>query len=426
MKENLRQIHSVRKFYLLEYFYILLASLDKFQRKDLVFNEFKNLKQEHRLGESKYKKITIEEEPSSKILRRYMYTFEQVIDESKDYELITEDRTDIFVLTKKGNQLLNIYKKKGIIEFCQELFKNMERIYHAFRYIINFLYRSNSFKSGFLIFPVYSPRQLGFERSNIKTTDHIIQYSEVLMKKLRKDIKNHLGRSKNFDLSIENKKLLDKLLESGLITQDRSREFDPKKYNVITKRFRDFWITYFLRNVYQYEYSMSSFDIWTYRGKQIGIIHATEFFPGFHGRVVYPTSVVLNSIKNNDFDQLFEYEDGDGLFIHYPEWREEYKNMFVDNLVDAYFDLRRPFLGNFINLSSLRELVCYHMKISEHVFGKFLDEIYKLNLSGQLSIRISLEVDKLPEETKATYIKREPVMVDGKYRNIIAIDIAKK
>jgi hypothetical protein len=71
--------------------------------------------------------------------------------------------------------------------------------------------------------------------------------------------------------------------------------------------------------------------------------------------------------------------------------------------------------------------VCYRLRISEAVFGTFLDHTYKLNLAGKLGgrISISLEVDKLPEETKAQYLVKEPVMIDGKYRNIIAIDVAK-
>ena len=60
-----------------------------------------------------------------------------------------------------------------------------------------------------------------------------------------------------------------------------------------------------------------------------------------------------------------------------------------------------------------------------HTFEESLNEIYRLNLSGRLKIQISLEVDKLPEETSAMYMKQEPVMVDGNYRNIIAIDVTK-
>jgi hypothetical protein len=65
------------------------------------------------------------------------------------------------------------------------------------------------------------------------------------------------------------------------------------------------------------------------------------------------------------------------------------------------------------------------MKISEYVFQELLDSVYRANLSGNLKIKISLEVDRLPEETKAMYLKQEPVMVDGRFRNIIAIDVAR-
>jgi hypothetical protein len=66
------------------------------------------------------------------------------------------------------------------------------------------------------------------------------------------------------------------------------------------------------------------------------------------------------------------------------------------------------------------------MKIPEYLFDQFLEEAYKLNLRGQLGIGISLEVDRLPEETQALYLAREPVMVEGKYRNIIAIEVGKR
>jgi hypothetical protein len=60
------------------------------------------------------------------------------------------------------------------------------------------------------------------------------------------------------------------------------------------------------------------------------------------------------------------------------------------------------------------------MRISEYLFDKFLSYAYH----QRLKIKISLEVDKLPDETQVMYVQREPVMVDGKYRNIIAIDLA--
>lgn len=416
-------LQSVRKFYFLEYFYVLLKSVEKYSDKEHVFDSFKSLKQAKRLGESKYKKLTSEEHLSRAQLNRYRFTFEQVIDEAKEYGLINEEGS-LLRLTDEGKKLLSKYQEEGSASFNRALFSLMEKNYKAFRYLIDFLYRANQYRQGFLIFPNYSPRQLHFERSNVRTSRDILQYSESLTVKLQQDIKEFIGIDR--DLRNENKRLLSRLRTSDLLPQAGSAEFAQEKYNVITKRFRDFWINYFLKEIYGYGYSLPSFDIWTYRAKQIGIIHATESYPGFNGRIVYPTSILRKFTNSKDFHRLYEYDDGWGLYIHEPnEDDSDNREEFVDKLVKGYFKLRRFSRSYFVNLSALRELVCLDMKISEHVFETFLNSIYKLNLAGQLKVQISLEVDKLPEETQAMYLKQEPVMVDGKYRNIIAIDVTK-
>lgn len=417
-----KQLQSVKRFYFLEYFYVLLKSVERYSDKGAAFDYFKELKQEHRLGESKYKRLVAEHEILSiNKLNRYRYTFELVIEEAKEYELLTEDGNGHLRLTSAGTTLLLQFETNSD-EYNQSLFTLMESRYRAFKYIVEFLYEANKYKTGLLIFPIYSPRQLGFEKSKVKTASDIIEYSESLLNKLQQDIQKYLGETRN--LNAENQKILSRLTESGLLPALPDVEFAPEKYNVITKRFRDFWITYFLKEIYKFEYSMNSFEIWTYRGKQIGIIQATEFYPNFNGRVVYPTSVVVPSTSSSDFKNLYQYEDGNALYRHEPSG-EHNQNKFVDFLVKAYFDLRQTNMAYFINLNSLRELVCYNMKISETLFERFLDQAYKLNLSGDLKIRISLEVDKLPEETKAMYLKQEPVLIDGKMRNIIAIDVTK-
>jgi hypothetical protein len=169
---------------------------------------------------------------------------------------------------------------------------------------------------------------------------------------------------------------------------------------------------------------MHSFDIWTYRGKQMGIIHATEFHPYFSGKIVYPLSVITDSVESKDFVQLYRYPDGNSLFVHKPRWKDN-QEKFVQTIVEVYYDLRRTYRSYFINLAALREIVCLNMKISDKTFEDFMSRTYRLNLAGKLQIRMSLEVDRLPEETSAIYLKREPIMVDRKYRNIIAIDAAK-
>lgn len=423
MKTTHKPLHSVKRFYFLEYFYVLLRSVERYAEKEQVFNAFKILKRQYRLGESKYKTPAVDGENLSKLqLDRYRYTFGEVIDESKEYDLIKEDDKQKLVLTDEGRKLLTEYQEQGIVYFNQSLFRLMESRYNAFYYLIEFLYNVNKYKPGLLIFPNYSPRQLHFDRTNIRTTGHFLKYADILVDRLQHDIQEYLGEKR--DLRKRNKRLLSQLIDSGLLSSNSAVEFPPEKYNVITKRIRDFWINYFLTDLYKYQYSLSSFDIWTYRGKQIGIIQASEFYPNFNGRIVYPTSVIMKSTTSHDFTNLYDYQDGFALYIHKPIGQTN-QEKFVDYLVKAYFDLRRPSRSYFINLSALREIVCYNMKISEQLFEQFLDTIYKLNLAGQLKIRISLEVDKLPEETKAMYLKQEPVMVDGRYRNIIAIDVAK-
>jgi len=421
VKSTGKPLSSVRKFYLLEYFYVLLKSVEKHSELELIFELFKALKEEHRLGESKYKKLTVDNENLSQVqLVRYKYTFEKVIAESLEYELITQEEKKIH-LTEKGRKLLVQYDE-GFEYFALSLFKLMEEKYEAFRSIIELLYSASKAKGGLFIFPIYSPLQLHFDRSKIRTSADIEKYSLALVKKLEQDIQQYLGEKK--DLSYKNKELLENLIDDELIPSKKNAEFSPIKYNAITTRFRNFWLKYFLQEIYHYEYYLSSFEIWTYRAKQIGIIHATEFYPYFNGKIIFPTSVIIKSTASSDFEKIYDYPDGYGLYVHKPNI-EGNQEKFIDHLVKAYYDLRRTNRSYFISLSALREMVCYNMKISEYIFQQFLDSVYRANLSGELKIKISLEVDRLPEETKAIYLKQEPVMVDGKFRNIIAIDVTK-
>src|SRR3972149_386735 len=107
MSVEIKQLQTVKKFYFLEYFYVLLQSVEKYSSLDQVFNSFKRLKQEHRLGESKYKRLTADSEDLSPArLNRYRYTFEQVIEEAKEYDLISEDSDHQLHLAENGRRLL--------------------------------------------------------------------------------------------------------------------------------------------------------------------------------------------------------------------------------------------------------------------------------------------------------------------------------
>jgi len=422
MNNNFFPLQSVKKFYFLEYFYVLLKSIEKHTNKKDAFESFKKLKHEYKLGESKYKKLSVEPNNLTRVqLNRYKYTFNQVIEESKEYGLLSVHE-ETLKINDEGKNLIFQFENK-MQDFYETLFTLMENKYNAFYKILNFLYNANIFRRGLIVLPSYSPRQLQFEKNDICFIGDYLQYLKKLQKQLENDILKYIG--KNIDLTDAQNILLNRLSDNKLIKINPKDSFPHKSYNVITKRVRDYWISFFLKDIYGFDSSFSAFEIWTYRAKQIGIVNATDFYPNFNGRIVYPTAIINKTNNLNDFKSIYDYSNNEKMLIHIPSG-DDVENKFVDHLVKNYFHLRNQSNNYFVRLTSLKELACYNMKISETTFENLLNSIYLKNLSGDLKIKISLEVDKLPEDTKSMYIKRAPVMVDGKYRNIIAIDIGKK
>lgn len=408
-----------KKFYFLEYFYVLLKSIQTYSDKERIFDEFVTLKNQYQLGLSRYKKLT-DEGQNSRRIGQYTYTFDQVLGEAELYGLVSSTADEI-TLTELGLVALQSFDVHDAIEFNALLFELMEKEYQApFRYLVEMSYSSNPDKHGLLIFPIYSPYRLGFKKAEIKTAGDIQRYYKLLQQRLEEDIKKYL----DVDLSLDNYNmdLISSLIEAGLISRSPDEPFDTSKYNAIIKRGRDYWLRYFLQELYKYELSLNSFDIWAYRAKQVGLVHITEFYPdpAYNGRIVYPLSVVRDSTNSQNFRKLAEYSDGKQIFLHLPEWGDG--DEFVEALYKAYVETRQVSRNYFVSLANVRERVCYNMKIPEFHFDKFLGYAYRRR--SQLKVKISLEVDKLPVDTSLTYIHREPIMIEGKLRNIIAIDLA--
>ncbi len=369
------RLTDTKRFYFFEYFYILLKSIDKYNSKKDIFESFKVLKDNLFLGESKYKKIWTDEELSEKQIRRYKYTFNEVIDETKAYNLI-EIRGGFYELTKEGKKLLEVFETKGINKFIDELFGIIETISNGFYYFIDKLYQINP-NGGMVIFPIYSPLKFQIQKSSIQKTSDIYKYLEILVKKIESDILVHLGR--NVCLEDENKRLIARLIEIGMIKADHSELIKPESYNTIVKRIRDFWLNYFLKDVYGFRVSLSTFEIWMYRAKQVGVLNMTDFYPNFSGKIVYPTSILYDGEPTNDFRIIHKYPNKVSLYAHEPK-RMDFEEVFVDGIYNSYNDLKRSNRSYFINLLDLSELVCYKLKLSYKTFADFLEYAYQLNL----------------------------------------------
>lgn len=436
----------VKRFYLLEYFLILLKSVESYTNQGDIFESFKKMKKEYQLGESKYKKITNEEddEPTEKQNIKFRYTFEQVLHEALNYNLIEKkdftnglfiernsakrlveiERAKNVFLTSIGEQAL-LEHKRGKFFFNIFLFKLMEDKHKAFYDIVKLCYNDRSLKNGLLIFPIYSGLKLGFDKSTFTTNQHVLDYSKELMRRLEVDIKDYTN--KEISLNDAEERLIFKLKQDGIITDNPCDLFQPKLYNAALSRFRKYWLSYFLNQIYNYKYSFSTFSLWIERAKQIGIIHTTEFFPDFSGRLVFPTSVIHTKINNSDFEKVYEYPTGESLCIHKPQWtNSNNQDEFVKVLQEEFLFLQKTRKTHFINLLDLKERVCFKKKIPGFIFDDFLEKTYLMNLKGEIRVKISLEADKLPQETNAMYLKREPILVNGKYKNIISINYGGK
>lgn len=419
-------LQPIGKFYFLDYFYILLRSVESHSSYDMIFENFKRLKNKYHLGESKYKKLTSDgEKLTDRQLTKYQYTLGQVIAEAIVYKLIFLGSKNEIILTENGNSALGKFNESKF-EFNKYVIELMESETRAFFYLLDLSYNKNELKNGLMVFPIYSPSKLGFAQSYFKTSGDILEYSSKLLEKISLDLKTYTNK-KDLKLIEAERDLIKKLVEDNIIGIEKSDTFDNRLFNSVINRFRKFWLTFFLREVYEFKYTYSIFNLLIERGKQIGVLNTTEFFPNINGRVVYPTSIISKGVTNSDFVPICEYPNKMSLFIYKPHWNDDNQEIFVDSLVTNYFQYKSIRKTHFISLADLRERVCFKMRIPSFVFDEFLEKAYNLNLKGQLrKIQIALEADRLPQETNAMYIKREPVLVNGKYKNIIAINYRQK
>lgn len=411
-------LYTPRKFYFVEYFYIFLLSVQRTRTNERAFEDFRELKEERGLGESKFRKqAKPNESPTPRQLERFRYTFSQVAEESRDYGLVSKLDNGSWGITADGKQLLAAYGTPG---FRYKVLALMEAKYEAFSYLIQTMYSQNPNNGGLLVFPLYSPLDLNIPKSEIRTPNHVAVFGDKLRKRIYADCKNLADRE--LELPDANLAILPKLINDQKIPADPDSEFDPKQYNAIISRFRKFWFSYLLKEVYKVGVSESTFELWAYRGKQLGTINVSEYFPGMSGRIAYPIAVVGDEIRSRDFTKVQAEGMPSPLWLHEPTI-DKFLDTFVDNLTNAYVNQRRSASSYFTSLYVVREIVCLKCRISESTFGIFLNEAYERSLREQLRIRISLEVDRTPGETSAAYRRREPIVVRTQSYNIIGLDL---
>ena len=421
MEKETTGLLYAKRFYFIEYYALLLEAIDKFALIAQAQREFIKQKNSNFLGLSRYRKIStnVEDGTLLKSKDQYEYTFSQVLLECKNFNLLQENKeTKEILLTDDGQKLLQAYKTNKA-QYKKLLLHIMEKKYNAFHYLLNKFYNISPKKSGLIIFPNYSPTDLGFNKNDFKTNQAVYDYIKSYEQKIINDVKKYINQ--DITISSESQQLIYELQEKQYISENRSFKFDIKKYNAVVRKTQVFWRNRLLQ-FYGIKGRWQSFEIWIYRAKQMGLLNTTPFYPDFLGQIIYPISLITSKeIKNSaNYEKVMQYSNGDMLYRRNLLWNT-IENDFYNELWNVYSELKKRNRINFLSLHNIKEIVCYNLKISYEQFSEFLNIAYRKSLKGSTSYTISLEADKLPEETNAIYIKREPIFINGKNRNIISL-----
>lgn len=424
-------LQYAKRFYFIEYYALLLESVEKCSNTKSAQKEFKDLKNKYYLGLSRYRKISINTDDNNNYETKedskpdkFEYTFSQVLLECRTFNLVSENKErKELTLTDDGAKLIQ-YFRKDKNEYKKLLICLMENKYQSFRYLLNKIYSRSPNKSGLIVFPNYSPANLGFSKDDFISNEIVYDYLNNYEIKIREDVKKYINQT--FGTSNKKDALIKILIDKNFITLDKKDKFNIKKYNAVVRKTQIFWRNQLLE-YYGIVSKWQSFEVWVYRAKQLGILNTTPFYPSFYGQIIYPTSIVTgkNLENSKDYRFIYSYPDGKKLYLRHLKWNE-IENTFFTELWGVYSKLKKRTRVNFLSLHNIKEIVCYNLKISYDQFAEFLNIAYEQSLKGNTSYNISLEADNLPEETNAIYIKREPILVKGRHRNIIAISYKEK
>jgi hypothetical protein len=153
-------------------------------------------------------------------------------------------------------------------------------------------------------------------------------------------------------------------------------------------------------------------------------LNFSEFFPGINSLIIYPTSkVIAAKIESPNFIVMGKTKLNEYLVRYDPEW-QIFRDDFVRCLWDNYIELRKLRDDYWITVQDLKDLVCYKLQLSESTFQLFLECAYKESMNETIrQFKISLEVDRSPEERTLVNSKRYPIFINNKPINIIGIQM---
>jgi hypothetical protein len=170
--------------------------------------------------------------------------------------------------------------------------------------------------------------------------------------------------------------------------------------------------------------SANDVEIWQERMDWAGLTHTARDLPGVQGQVWFPVGAFRT--KADDFTPLVGLVNNPGnqdalTFSRYTPSGADFEDSFMRTLYEGYRQVQHAQHGNeYVSLLTVRDWVCYRLRISHEVFENTLQSQFPRALRGEIPYSLALEVDVNPSERMRLGNAR-PVRIDKQPRYIIAM-----
>jgi hypothetical protein len=337
------------------------------------------------------------------------------IDEMFRLGFVRKYEDESITLTKDGELLYNYILGRNFPEAEKLLCQKMENYFGLPSQLISYLRKANPNGGGLVVFPRPSPSALNISADEIIMGDKLIDYCKGCCHYAEKEIQKYMGVQINYD------EMLTKLYNSLLGYFER---MDYKKQSInIPREVKSICYSYYIEKFFENKFDATTFDIWRNRSRELKIINSSEQFPGFNGLILYPISVLSKTkiVKDEELMLMAETSENEMIYRYLPDWTKN-KEMFVTSLWNNYIELSKTYKTFFIPILDLRDIVCFKLQISESTFSDFLSNAYNESMNEIIPhFKISLEVDRSPQERTFKNFKRLPILVNRVPKNIIGI-----
>ncbi len=344
------------------------------------------------------------------------YTLTSVLQECLAFDLIKE-HGGRFTLTEEGFDLLELFINRKQDPYAIRLAQKMEASFGGLSLLISELFRINP-STGLLVMPKPTAFELGLSNSSLlENSKYVKDYSTRFSERAMEDFQKYMPASALRPL---NQRKVEQHLQERLSEElERFKRLGHHHIN-IQRTVRNIMTSYYVQTFFAKKIDRVSFEVWSARAHQLGLINTSEFFPDSFCKIVYPTSVIRKQAPAS-FRKVAPCRDSALAIFSFNPTFDSMKEQFVETLWTTYSQLSQTQSSLYVSVLDIRDIVCYKLQLNELIFRQFLERSYRMSINKNMRWDISLEVDRLPEERVFVKSRRFPILINGLPKNIIAI-----